>query len=167
MAGARPARNGLNSSMEEGQALKEEILAHARQEVDKAIEVTRASLASVEGSLANETKSSAGDKFETGRAMLHMEIQKLNQQLTVAAERQQAIHRIIRKSATELISEGSLVATNRGLYLVGLSLGKVRLEGRVVFCTSLESPIGAALMGKQIGEMFTFNELDFVVRGVV
>lgn len=153
--------------MEEGLALKQQLLGIAREQVLESLKVTQQSLARLEDAYANETKSSAGDKFETGRAMLHLEQQKLQQQLAATSARLQAIDRITRKPPTELIAEGSLVATNRGLYLVGLGLGKVRLNGRVVFCTSLDSPIGSALLGKQVGELFHFNELDFSVRGVV
>lgn len=153
--------------MEEGQELKQSLLAHARAEIEVLLSTTEASLGRLEESLANETKSSAGDKFETGRAMLHLEQQKLSKQVATALERLEAVARIQGRRPTELISEGSLVATNRGLYFVGLGLGKVRMSGRTVFCTTLESPIGSALIGKQIGEMFVFNELEFLILGVV
>ena len=153
--------------MKEGLQLKAEILAYAREEVEASLAVTRQSLNRLSDSLANETKSSAGDKFETGRAMLHLEQQKLQQQLSAAAERLNTVARISRKGSTPTVTEGSLVATNRGLYLVGLGLGKVRLQGRIVFCTSLDSPIGTHLIGKQVGEMFVFNELEFLIKGVV
>lgn len=153
--------------MEEGQQLKADLLVLARNEVEASLAVTRQSLSRLSESLANETKSSAGDKFETGRAMLHMEQQKMQQQLAIGNERLAAVDRIMRKATTSVVTEGSLVATNRGLYLVGLSLGKVRLQGRVVFCTSLDSPIGSQLIGKGVGEMFVFNELEFLVKGMV
>ncbi len=153
--------------MEEGQQLKQQILELARQQIQEGLALTQESLQRLEDAFANETKSSAGDKFETGRAMLHLEQQKLQQQLAITTARLQAVDRIMRAAPTVLIAEGSLVATNRGLYLVGLALGKIRLNGRVVFCTSLDSPIGSALMGKKVGAEFAFNDLDFIVRGIV
>ena len=152
--------------MNEGTQLKQELLAHARENTEASITTARGALDRLTESLANETKSSAGDKFETGRAMVHMEQQKLGEQLVKLGQTRQAIDRISAKSPTGIVSEGSLVATNRGLYLVGIGLGKVRLNGRVIFCTSLESPIGRLLLGREVGEEFTFNELDFVVLGV-
>lgn len=153
--------------MEEGLQLKTDLLAYARKEVEASMASTRQSLTRLSDSLANETKSSAGDKFETGRAMLHMEQQKMQQQLAVSEERLEAVERISGKTPTAIVTEGSLVATNRGLYMVGLGLGKVRLQGRVVFCTSLDSPIGSQLIGKEVGEMFVFNGLEFLVKGMV
>lgn len=153
--------------MNEGLQLKAALLAHARRETETAITTVQSSLAGLEASLTSETKSSAGDKFETGRAMVHMEQQKLTQQLSNLGERMQALGRMESKAATELVAEGSLVATNRGLYLVGLGLGKVLLGGRTIFCTSLESPIGMQLIGKRVGEMFKFNELEFLVKGMI
>lgn len=153
--------------MEEGVQLKQQLLDLARRQIQEGLALTQQSMQRLEDAFANETKSSAGDKFETGRAMLHLEQQKLQQQLATTSARLQAVNRITRSKPTHLIAEGSLVATNRGLYLVGLGLGKVRLNGRVVFCTSLDSPIGKALVGKQVGATFTFNGLEFTVRGLV
>ena len=59
------------------------------------------------------------------------------------------------------------MATNRGNYFLAVGLGKVRLEKRVFFCTSMDSPIGRQLLGKTAGESFLFNELEFVVQGMV
>jgi len=153
--------------MTEGLELKAALLNHARADIEQGLAATRDALARLEASLANETKSSAGDKFETGRAMLHLEQQKLARQVSTSIERLEAVARITAKTPTDLISEGSLVATNRGLYLLGLGLGKVKLNGRTVFSTSLDSPIGRALLGKKAGESFTFNDLAFEVLGAV
>lgn len=153
--------------MEEAKALKLRLLIHCREQTGQRIGGIIDSLAKIEEARNGETKSSAGDKFETGRAMMQMEEAKLNRQLEEALKVRQVLDQINRQHTGGRITAGSLVATNRGNYFLAVGLGKVRLEERVFFCTSLDSPIGRQLLGKTAGETFTFNELEFAVRGVV
>lgn len=153
--------------MEEARELKQQLLIHCRQQTEERINGITDSLKKIEEARNSETKSSAGDKFETGRAMMQMEEAKLNAQLEEVLKVRQVLDQINPLKTTNRIAAGSLVATNRGNYFLAVGLGKVRLEGRVFFCSSLESPIGRHLHGKQVGDAFTFNELEFIVQGMV
>lgn len=153
--------------MEDDLALKHQLLAHCREVTDQRITNLTSSLTDIKAARDGETKSSAGDKFETGRAMMQLEEAKLGGQLQEALKVRDIIDRIKPAITTERIAAGSLVATNRGNYLLAIGLGKVRLNDRVFFCTSLDSPIGRELHGKVTGESFEFNELEFEVRGFV
>ncbi|MEM1359984.1 MAG: 3-oxoacyl-ACP synthase, partial [Bacteroidota bacterium] len=142
--------------------------AHCEQHIEERVTSLQSSLTDIETSRNNETKSSAGDKFETGRAMMQIEAAKLQRQLTEVLKLRQAIDQIKRHPPAEnVIGAGSLVATNRGLYFLAIGIGKVKLEGRTIFCTSLEAPIGSALLGKRVGETFSFNDLEFLIKGIV
>lgn len=153
--------------MQDDLALKRQLLTHCREVTDQRITNITNSLAAIKTARDGETKSSAGDKFETGRAMMQMEEAKLGGQLSEALKVRDTIDRINPEVTTERIAAGSLVATNRGNYLLAIGLGKVRMNGAVFFCTSLDSPIGQALNGKVTGDGFVFNELEFEVRGFV
>jgi len=148
-------------------AIKARLLAHCRAETDARIRGLTDALAGIEASRNAETKSSAGDKFETGRAMMQMEEAKLNRQLAEALTVRNTLDQIKAEGGTDRVAAGSLVATNRGNYFLGVGLGKVTLDKRVFFCTSLESPVGRQLLGKQVGERFEYNELTFEVKGMV
>lgn len=153
--------------MEEHLVLKHQLLTHCREVTDQRITNLTNSLNDIKTARDGETKSSAGDKFETGRAMMQMEEAKLGGQLQEALKVRDTIDGIRPEVTTERIAAGSLVATNRGNYLLAIGLGKVRLNGAVFFCTSLDSPIGRALHGKVAGDSFEFNELEFEVKGYV
>jgi transcription elongation GreA/GreB family factor len=153
--------------MEEAKALKQQLLSHCQVQTEQRIAGIIDSLKKIEAARNGETKSSAGDKFETGRAMMQMEEAKLNRQLEEVLKVRQVLDQIEPQHTGERIAAGSLVATNRGNYFLAVGLGKVRLEKRVFFCTSMDSPIGKQLHGKQTGDSFTFNELEFVVQGMV
>lgn len=150
------------------QELKLQLLAHCRSETDARIKGITDSLTAIETARNGETKSSAGDKFETGRAMMQLEEAKLNHQLNEAVKVRDILEQVRSSdSTTGRIAAGSLVATNRGNYFLAVGLGKVKVAGRTFFCTSLDSPIGQFLHGKTVGDHFSFNELAFDILGVV
>ncbi|MFK8164148.1 MAG: 3-oxoacyl-ACP synthase [Lewinella sp.] len=147
--------------------LKQALLVHCQTQTAERITGITDALADIETARNGETKSSAGDKFETGRAMMQMEEAKLQGQLAEVLKVRQVLDQIRPDASTERVAAGSLVATNRGNYFVAIGLGKVKLEGRIFFCTSLDAPIGKALLGRATGDTFLFNELQFEIMGMV
>jgi len=153
--------------MQNDLSLKQQILTYCKEHTDRRLEGITAALADIKTARDGETKSSAGDKFETGRAMMQMEEAKLGGQLEEALKVRQVLDRIKPGVTPERIASGCLVATNRGNYFLAVGIGKVRIDGGVFFCTSLDSPIGNRLLGKVAGERLEFNGLDFEVLGFV
>ena len=80
---------------------------------------------SINDSKANETKSSAGDKYETGMAMLQMEEQKANVQLAKAKELQKTLSMIDPTEKQDSAQLGSLVETSNGNYFISIGLGQI------------------------------------------
>jgi len=64
-----------------------------------------------------ETKSSAGDKYETGRAMMQLEIEKQSVQLGEAMKLKQTLTQINPEKTTDSIQSGSLVYTDQGNFI--------------------------------------------------
>lgn len=102
--------------------------------------------------LENESKSSAGDKHETGRAMLHLEMEKASQQFEVVSKMKEVLQRIEINSTSKHIKLGSLVETDQGFYFLSISAGQVKIGHNVYYAVSSSSPIGAVLLGKGQGE---------------
>jgi len=61
--------------------IKNELLETCRKFVENRLNTVQQTLLSYENDLQSETKSSAGDKHETGRAMLQLEMEKTGLQL--------------------------------------------------------------------------------------
>ncbi len=66
-----------------------------REFVQNKFETIEQTIQSNKNALNSETKSSAGDKHETGRAMLQLEMEKAGQQLKEVQEMQLQLHKII------------------------------------------------------------------------
>lgn len=116
------------------------------------------SIASNKNDLFSETKSSAGDKHETGRAMIQLEMEKAGQQLAEVNLMQEVLNKITIENTSEVICLGSLVKTTKGTYFLAISVGKVVVEQQDYFVVSAQSPIGKQLLGKTVGAVIPFNQ---------
>ena len=114
----------------------------------------------------NETKSSAGDKHETGRAMMQLEEEKHERQLSKALQLKNLLDKIdIKKQQTNVVL-GSLVTTNQASYFFSVGIGKLKLDEQTYFAISLDSPIGQVLVGKTVGETVTFRGKEIVIQEI-
>ena len=103
----------------------------------------------------SDTKSSAGDKFETSREMAQIEIHKIENEIL---KTQQFI--------SDLASKASqLIITDKGEFLISIPFGKLMVSGTEVFCISNSAPITNQLVNTEISANFeyrgvTYNILD-------
>lgn len=119
-------------------------------------------------SSANEdSKSSAGDKHETARAMAQLEQEKNASSLKEAQELKNTLVRIDQFSNTEIAIPGSLVITDKGNFYLSIGAGKLIIEDKVFFAVSSVSPIGKVILGKRIGEKFRMNNLDYSIEAML
>jgi hypothetical protein len=115
---------------------------------------------------ANDSKSSAGDKHETGRAMMQQAQEQLGKQLQEAEMKRASLARIQTLPTTEAIGEGSLVLTKENTLLLAAPLGKIQFEEKEVFVISMQSPLAQALKGKKSGESISFQQKQINILNV-
>jgi hypothetical protein len=126
-------------------------LATRRAAVDKI-------LANVALSLKEETKSSAGDKHETGRAMLQLERENAGKQLAEIEKLEVILHRISKDISSGPVHLGSVVMTSQANYFIGIPAGEIKTEVGVFYAIGVGSPIGQLLLGKREGDEVRFRE---------
>ncbi len=116
-------------------------------------------LREVQLSANNETKSSAGDKYETGRAMAQLEIEKLSGSLS---EKERALAFVNALSLEPLahVAPGALVKTSSGLFYLSVNGGEIITPAGVVRCISTASPLGTAIKGKTTGDTFALMQRE-------
>ena len=115
------------------------------------------SLEGLQESLDSETKSTAGDKHETGRAMVQLEQEKLAQQVQELEHTRNILKKIDIERKSNSIGLGSLVKTSLADYFIAISAGTFKHESGMVYCISAKAPIAQLLMGKSVGDNFMFN----------
>jgi transcription elongation GreA/GreB family factor len=114
----------------------------------------------------DETKSSAGDKHETGRAMMQLEQEYNSAQLLEALELKKNISKIDPNQHSSTIKPGSLVITNKGVFYISISAGKIQIGDVVYYAVSPVSPIAAILMGMSANQEIDFNGQLFKIISI-
>ena len=118
-------------------------------------------------SLNSETKSSAGDKHETGRAMIQLEREKLGYQLYEAEKMKQVLAGITTPAYATKVGQGSLVITTDSAYYISISAGVYKKGSSQIYCISAASPIGKILLGKSEGQYFDFNQKTSCIKKIL
>lgn len=138
--------------------VKETLYLECKNFIDSRMNTVLERIASIQESLQSETKSSAGDKHETGRAMLQLEREKAGNQLKDIQKQQETLAKVTIGTSSDVIRLGSLVKTDKANYFIAISLGKVCVSDEVYFAISPSSPIGKKLLGKCENLSFMFSE---------
>src|SRR5687767_3921263 len=104
-------------------SVKEKLYLLCMESVTKRIDSIRTSMALTQASASEETKSSAGDKYETGRAMAQLEVEKLGNQLEEALKAKSILEQIHPNTPRQTVQSGSLVLTTQGNFFISISAG--------------------------------------------
>ena len=137
--------------------IKEQLHKECKQFLDSRFLAVTGRIENIQVSLQSETKSSAGDKHETGRAMLQLEREKAGNQLKDIQVQQERFSKVNIHSKSDVVCLGSLVKTNVATYFIAISVGKIVINDITYFAISPSSPIGRILLGTIVGEEFVFN----------
>ena len=105
-----------------------------------------------------ESKSSAGDKHEIGRAMIHLEMEKLGNLITEAEQNFKKLQSIKNhNNNSELVGLGSAVLTDKANYYISIAADIYKINSKMFYCISPKSPIGKLLIGKKLDDKIKFN----------
>jgi len=143
---------------------KEELYKACLRQINERINNIQERLTDIEEARNKAVKSTAGDKFETDRAMMQMKEEELNVQMIQAVNVKQNLQKINSMSPSDHIQLGSLVETSNGSYYLSIGIGKVILEGEMYYCISTQSPIGQLLLNRKKGDEITFRDQPLLVR---
>ncbi|MEM0999609.1 MAG: 3-oxoacyl-ACP synthase [Bacteroidota bacterium] len=134
--------------------------------VEDRIAAARTAMEEAQAAANENTKSSAGDKYETGRAMMQIERDKAAAQLAQSAQLKQALDGIDPAQVHSRVGLGSLVETPQGIFFLSAAIGKVELAEQTYWAISPVSPVGKLMKGKLAGETVTFNGRTFALLAV-
>lgn len=138
-------------------SIKQALHEYCTQRIREQINTIESALASIEESRNNETKSSVGDKYETGRAMMQMEEEKYQRQLANTLLSKKILDSIDLQKKYEQVARGSLVITDAGKYYFSVAMGKIKMADDLYYAVSTDSPIGQILLHKIKDEVVFFN----------
>lgn len=128
------------------QAFKKLIYTAAMSQLEERISNLQNLVFELEQSKANESKSSAGDKYETSRAMMQQELDLLQRQLITNERLKSGLGRLNPAEKPSSIGANSLVLTQQGWFYLAVALGKVLVSGETVHLVSVDSPFAQKLI---------------------
>lgn len=131
------------------------------------IETIQNQISSLSEDAQNDAKSSAGDKHETGLAMMHLEQEKLNAKLIEFINMQQIALKLSENKTVEKVVLGSVVKTNKAVFYLSVPIQQVTYENMQVFCVSVHAPLIQNLMNKEVGEKISFNGITYEILEIL
>lgn len=143
---------------------KEKVYQTAIAQVKEKINLLKAERKAINDGILEDTKSSAGDKFETGRETMSRDLMTVENQLKQANFefdelcRFQAI-----KEPSSSVQEGSLVHLGTDKYLISISLGLITVDGQKLFMMSKNSPLGEILVGNKKNDQIEFRGKSILI----
>jgi transcription elongation GreA/GreB family factor len=146
--------------------IRQLLLRECLRAFDDKIASAKQNLITVRESVDSETKSTAGDKHETGRAMAQIELEKAQRQLNELLHMKNDLLRISPGRNPEKIAAGSVVVTDKLIFFISVPLGAIKISEAVFYAISPVSPIGSALLGKQAGDAIELNRTVFNIISV-
>ena len=136
------------------------------QLVQDRIDVFRDMISALTEDSKNDAKGSAGDKHETALSMMHIEQEKLNHKLSEVLTQKAILDKIDPLKVLDTIALGSLVKANGIFLYLSTALPKVSIEEINVIALSPQSPLGAKLMGNQVGFTFEINSTHYCIESI-
>lgn len=115
--------------------------------------------------LNSESKSTAGDKHETGRAMIQLEMEKMQAQLQIWEQHLTRCKSLDSKKVKK-IETGALAKTNKGHLFFGVGLGQISFKQESIFCIAMNAPIAQAMISESAGSSVNFQNTLWTIEAI-
>ena len=144
-------------------SLKEELYNQCLNYVKTRMDAAQQGIDEAQQASKDDTKSSAGDKYETGRAMMQQETDRNMAQLNEANKLKVALNHINPTITSNVADTGSIVKTNNGNFYLAISAGVLNVGGEMYMAISPASPIGIKMKGLKVGDGFEVNNRKYQI----
>lgn len=134
--------------------------------IERRIANTRLQMEEAQEATNQEEKSSAGDKYETARAMGHLQKDMFARQLAGQFKEQAALHAVDADRLYEKALPGAVVQCEKVTFFIAAGLGKQSIDGETVFFLSPQAPLARLLQHKKPGDLFVFNGNHIIIAGL-
>lgn len=150
------------------QELRAAVLAALESVMKSELAVASAQFEGLRESLEGEAKSTAGDKHETGRAMVQMEMEQAAGRLARLEEMVRNWSRLQPDRIRTEAGPGAVVSTSIGRFVVGLAWGAFEVnENEVWRAISADAPLALAMRRCGEGDVLNFRGRSVEILQVV
>ena len=146
--------------------LKTNLLKQCEVYLNQRFETIQNTILDIQNALQSETKSSAGDKHETGRAMLQLEREKAGHQLAEVQKLNEILNKVNPESIHNKCILGSIVFTTKDNYFIAISAGEITHQNQKFYAISPATPIAQLLLSKSTGDSFEFRKTGITITKI-
>ena len=147
--------------------IKKRILSQVSLHLNQKLKDLNAMMQDLNEASKNETKSTVGDKHETSKAMMHLEQEKLGNQIKEIEFQLKEFNAVNFDTHSNQVVVGSLVETNLGYFFISTAIGKIQIDNLFVFAISNKSPLGSKFLGLKPNDSIEFNNLNYTIISVM
>ena len=146
--------------------LKEKLYKQCLDYVKTRMEAAEQGIRETQEAQNDDTKSSAGDKYETGREMMQQETDRYMAQLDEANKLRVALGMINITETFTTAGPGSVIFTSNGNFYLAIGAGMIQVDEVNFYAISPASPIGLKLTGQKAGSQFSLNGKTYLVEAI-
>jgi hypothetical protein len=144
---------------------KNQIVVDLESQIKSKVFLLKKDIDSLVKDSSENSKPTSGDKHEVGLEMAMGELDRMSAQLDMY-KRQLSEIELTDFSEKTVVEKGALVKTDRGMFLIAVAFGQIKLEKAIVFCLSLQSPLAQALLGSSVGDLVRINGLEHRILAI-
>jgi hypothetical protein len=156
----------MKLSTEEKKTWKQAIKAACIALLEKRLAISQLAMDQAQESANSDDKSSAGDKYETGRAMGQRDRDMHAAQYNQCRDELNRIQTLDTETPHERVGTGSVVLCGEQVFFVALGLGTLIVEGRKIVVLSPQAPLAVLMKLKTRGDQFQLNGRDLLISDV-
>lgn len=153
-------------TQEEKTAFKHSLKKYGEEVLKQRITLIQEKMDSAQQGANSEEKSSAGDKYETSRAMNHLEKDMHGRQLAENLKELSMLYEINTGKLYDKAVTGAVVQCAGIYFFIAAGLGKQVVNNQQIIFLSPHAPLAAVLQQKQPGEEWVFNKQTLVIEDI-
>ncbi|MFW5760721.1 MAG: 3-oxoacyl-ACP synthase [Cyclobacteriaceae bacterium] len=139
---------------------------HCLQIIKERLQIYQQDLADLQQSANEETKSSMGDKYETGRSMVQQEMDKVQHRVEELNKLKQILQGITSNKSNK-VAMGSFVITDQSNFYIAVSLGQLKMDDTNFIAISPAAPLAQKMIGLTEKDFFVLNGRKYLIEKVV
>ena len=128
------------------------------------IDASYNSMQNAQAAANEEEKSSAGDKYETGHAMNHLEKDMHARQLSANKKDMAGLLSVNCNQIYQRVIPGCFVKCTGISFFIAAGLGKIIIDEETVFLLSHHAPVTKMLYNKKAGDKILFNGKELKIE---
>lgn len=140
--------------------LKNRLKLMCKSLIEQRMNATKLAMQHAQEAANSEEKSSAGDKYETSRAMSQLEKDMHSKQLAEIIKELAILHSIDVNKICKVGEPGVFVECQHVSFFIAAGLGKQIVNGQMIYFLSPNAPLAKALYNKKKGDHFAFNQTE-------